>query len=867
MRTEEPRAIQLADYRAPDFRIETVHLDFSLDPEATRVTAKLAIVRNRAGAPLVLLGEELKLISVTLDGKALTNSEYRLDAKSLTVPSVPDKFVLETVCEIAPAANTALEGLYQSAGIFCTQCEPEGFRRITWFLDRPDNLSVFTVRMEAAREQYPVLLSNGNRLDGGISDGGRHFALWHDPFPKPSYLFALVAGDLGSIHGRFTTMSGRQVALAIYVEHGNEPRAHYAMGALKRAMKWDEEAYGREYDLDIFMIVAVSAFNMGAMENKGLNIFNDKVLLASPETATDDDYARIEGVVAHEYFHNWTGDRITCRDWFQLSLKEGLTVFRDQSFSGDMRSHGVQRIQDVRALRGRQFQEDAGPLAHPVQPQSYIEINNFYTATIYEKGSEVIGMLKTLVGPEGYRKATDLYFERHDGHAATVEDWVKCFEDSSGRDLTQFRLWYRQAGTPQISAEGIYDARARTYTLTLSQTLGTTPGQPDKQPMHIPVRVGLIGQAGGALPLTLDGENQIGPQNRVLELRDTRQKFVFVEIAEEPLLSLGRGFSAPAIFKTQHSRRDQAVLMGCDGDDFNRWEAGQALAAQIMLDAAGSGSDYIAALGPVLSKATDDPAFAAQMLMPPTESEIAAKRTPPDPDAIHAARMTLVRAVAHAHSGAMADLYEHMRDANDFSPDAQSAGRRALRNACLRYLTAADDEAAAGLADAHYRTADNMTDMIAGLAALTRMESPLRDKAFTDFHDRFRSDPLVLDKWMSLQASAPLSDTVASVRALMKHPAFDMKNPNRVRALVGAFSANHLRFHDKSGAGYRLLGDVIRTLDPMNPQVAARLAGAFETWRRYDTDRQAAMRAELETILSQKGISPNLFEVSSKILG
>jgi aminopeptidase N len=867
MRTEEPRAIHLADYQAPDFSIETVHLDFSLDPEATRITAKLAIMRNRAGASLVLLGEELKLISITLDGKALAEGEYHLDGKSLTIPSVPDKFILETVCEIAPAANTALEGLYQSAGIFCTQCEPEGFRRITWFLDRPDNLSVFTVRMEAAREQYPVLLSNGNRLDAGVLDDGRHFALWHDPFPKPSYLFALVAGDLGSIHDRFTTMSGREVALAIYVEHGNEPRAHYAMGALKRAMKWDEEVYGREYDLDIFMIVAVSAFNMGAMENKGLNIFNDKVLLASPETATDDDYARIEGVVAHEYFHNWTGDRITCRDWFQLSLKEGLTVFRDQSFSGDMRSHGVQRIQDVRALRGRQFQEDAGPLAHPVQPQSYIEINNFYTATIYEKGSEVIGMLKTLVGPEGYRKATDLYFERHDGHAATVEDWVKCFEDSSGRDLTQFRLWYRQAGTPQIAAEGIYDAKARTYRLTLSQALGATPGQSDKQPMHIPVRIGLIGQHGGALPLTLDGENQTGPQSRVLELRDTKQHFVFVEVTEEPLLSLGRGFSAPAIFKTQHSRKDQAVLMGCDSDDFNRWEAGQALAAQIMLDGAGPGSDYIAALGPVLRKATDDPAFAAQMLMPPTESEIAAKRTPADPDAIHAARVTLVRAVAQAHGSAMADLYEHMRDTNDFSPDAKSAGRRALRNACLRYLTAADDEAAAGLAHAHYRSADNMTDMIAGLAALTRMESPLRDKAFTHFHDRFRNDPLVLDKWMSLQAGAPLPDTVASVRALMKHPAFDMKNPNRVRALIGAFSANHLRFHDKSGAGYRLLADVIRTLDPMNPQVAARLAGAFETWRRYDANRQVAMRAELESILAQKGISPNLFEVASKIVG
>ena len=435
MRTEEPRAIYLADYQAPDFRIETVHLGFHLDPQVTRVAAKLRIARRLPDAPLVLHGEDLKLVSLVLDGRTLAEAEYHLDAKSLTISDVPDHFVLETVCEIAPAANTALEGLYQSGGMFCTQCEPEGFRHITWFLDRPDNLSVFTVRIEAGKEQYPVLLSNGNRLEAGELEGGRHFALWHDPFPKPSYLFALVAGDLGSIHDRFTTMSSREIALAIYVEHGNELRATYAMHALKRAMAWDEKAYGREYDLDIFMIVAVSAFNMGAMENKGLNIFNDKVLLASPETATDDDYARIESVVAHEYFHNWTGDRITCRDWFQLSLKEGLTVFRDQSFSGDMRSHGVQRIEDVRALRGRQFQEDAGPLAHPVQPQSYIEINNFYTATVYEKGSEVIGMLKTLVGPEGYRKATDLYFERHDGQAATVEDWVKCFEDACGRDL------------------------------------------------------------------------------------------------------------------------------------------------------------------------------------------------------------------------------------------------------------------------------------------------------------------------------------------------------------------------------------------------------------------------------------------------
>ncbi len=482
MRTEEPRAIHLADYKAPDFHIRTVKLDFALDPQATRVSARLEIERRNAGAPLVLAGEELKLISIALDGRALAPADYRLDEKSLTIPNVPDRFVLETVAEIAPAANTALEGLYQSAGMFCTQCEPEGFRHITWFLDRPDNLSVFTVRLEADKTQYPVLLSNGNRLDGGSLEGGRHFALWHDPFPKPSYLFALVAGDLGCIQDRFVTLSGRSIELAIYVEHGNESRATYAMGALKRAMKWDEEAYGREYDLDIFMIVAVSAFNMGAMENKGLNIFNDKVLLASPQSATDDDYARIESVVAHEYFHNWTGDRITCRDWFQLSLKEGLTVFRDQSFSGDMRSHGVQRIQDVRALRGRQFQEDAGPLAHPVQPQSYIEINNFYTATIYDKGAEVIGMLKTLVGAEGYRKAADLYFMRHDGQAATVEDWVRCFEDACGRDLSQFRLWYRQAGTPVIEAKGKYDAAARSYTLDLSQSLAATPGRATRSP-------------------------------------------------------------------------------------------------------------------------------------------------------------------------------------------------------------------------------------------------------------------------------------------------------------------------------------------------------------------------------------------------
>ena len=869
MRTEEPRAIRLADYKAPDFRIEIADLDFLLDPQVTKVTARLQIVRKTSGAPLTLHGEGLKLVSLALDGQALAPNEFHLDDKSLTIPALPDRFVLESVCEIAPAANTALEGLYLSNGIYCTQCEPEGFRRITWFLDRPDNLSVFTVRIEAPKAQYPVLLSNGNRIGAGDLEGGRHFVQWHDPFPKPSYLFALVAGDLGSIRDKFVTQSGRSVELVLYVEHGNEPRAAYAMGALKRAMKWDEETYGREYDLDIFMIVAVSSFNMGAMENKGLNIFNDKVLLASPETATDDDYARIEGVVAHEYFHNWTGDRVTCRDWFQLSLKEGLTVFRDQSFSGDMRSHGVQRIQDVRQLRGRQFQEDAGPLAHPVQPQSYIEINNFYTATVYDKGAEVIGMLKTLVGPDGYRKATDLYFARHDGHAATVEDWVICFEDACGRDLTQFRLWYSQAGTPTVAAKGAYDAEKRSYTLELTQAIPATPGQPDKLPMHVPVRVGLIGRTKGPLPLTLEGENQAGPESRVLELREAGQRFVFVDVAEPPLLSLGQRFSAPAIFKAPLGREERALLMGADNDDFNRWEAGQTLATEILLEGAAktNNADYLAALGPVLNRASEDPAFAAQMLMPPGESEIAALGSPADPDAIHTARVALIRAVAAAHGAQLAAIYEAMREAGEFRADAKSAGRRALRNACLRYLTAADDDAAARLADAHYRGARNMTDMIASLAALSRMESPLRDKAFGDFHDRFRKDPLVLDKWMSLQAGSPLPTTIEAVTALMRHPAFDLKNPNRVRALIGAFAANHLRFHDRSGAGYRLVGGVVRSLDPLNPLVAARLAGAFEIWRRYDSERQALMRGELEAILALKGLSPNLFEVASKILG
>jgi aminopeptidase N len=877
MRTEEHHAIHLKDYRPNDYRIDEIALTFELDMEKTRVTAISEVVRQgSADAPLVLNGEFFTFVSAAIDGTTLTDGEYKRDEKSLTIPKVPERFALHVVTEFSPAENTALSGLYKAGEIFCTQCEAEGFRRITYFLDRPDNLAIYTTRIEADKKKYPVLLSNGNLVESGDLPDGRHFAVWNDPFKKPCYLFALVGGDLGVLHDTFTTMSGRKVDLAIYVEHGNEANVTYAMDSLKRSMRWDEKAYGREYDLDIFMIVAVSTFNMGAMENKGLNIFNDKLLLASPETATDDDYGRIESVVAHEYFHNWTGNRITCRDWFQLSLKEGLTVFRDQNFSADERSRPVKRIEDVKMLRMRQFVEDAGPLAHPVQPQSYIEIDNFYTATIYEKGSEVIGMLRTLVGDEGYRKATDLYFQRHDGEAATVEDWVKCFEDSSGRDLSQFRLWYRQAGTPTVEAEGHYDAAKKTYALKLKQSLHPTPGQPDKKPMHIPVRLGLVGQSGRALPLTLEGENATGPEERVLELTKAEQTFTFVDVAETPLISMGRGFSAPAHFKAPMNRKSRADLMGHDADAFNRWEASQALATELLIEMAGEAKSgaapkadpiYLDAIGEALLRAGDDHAFAAQMLVPPLESEIALKLTPADPDAINAARVALIRAVQAAHGNTIKRLYESLDSNSAFSPDAASAGRRSLRNVLLRFLTAADDKAAAALADIHYRKATNMTDMIAGLAALSRIASPKRQAAFDAFHERFKSNPLVLDKWMALQAGSSLPGTVEQVRALMKHPAFDMRNPNRVRALIGAFSGNHLRFNAGDGSGYALVGQVVRDLDSINPQVAARMAGAFENWRRYDHARQNLMRAELEAAVKLPNVSPNMFEVASKMLG
>jgi len=879
MKTTEPRATHLKDYRPPPYRIPEVELDFHLDGQATRVTSTMQVERVAATPePLQLDGQRLKLISIKLSGKPLDPTAYAADASSLTVFDPPQSFTLEIVTEIAPAENTALEGLYMASGIFCTQCEPEGFRCITYFIDRPDNLARFQTRIESHISVAPVLLSNGNLIESGELDDGRHFAIWRDPFPKPSYLFALVAGDLGHIGDRFDTMCGRRVDLRIFVEHGNEARALYAMDSLKRAMRWDEEAYGREYDLDVFMIVAVSAFNFGAMENKGLNIFNDKVLLASPESATDDDYARIEAVVAHEYFHNWTGDRITCRDWFQLALKEGLTVFRETGFVGDMRSHAVRRITDVKDLRLRQFQEDAGPLAHPVQPQSFITIDNFYTATVYEKGAEVVGMLRTILGPELFRRGMDLYFERHDGDAATVEDFIRCFEAASGRKLDQFRLWYSQAGTPEVQVECAYDPKAGTFALNLRQSVPPTPGQAEKKPMHIPIAVGLIGKRSAKpLPLTLEGENTTGPEDRVLELTGPEQRFVFTGLAEEPVLSIGRGFSAPIVIRRSETATTRAFLMSHDADAFNRWEAGQKLSCEILVGMirdiqagrpAAADPTYIEAIGGVIARADEDHAFIALMLVPPSESELALAHTPIEPEAIHDARRRLIWAIADAHGPALAALYTRLESRGAFNPDAASAGQRALRNAALRFLTVADDDYAAELAETHYRSATNMTEMTAGLSALARTANPRRERAFADFHDRFRGDPLVLDKWMGLQAMSPQPDTVERVRTLMGHPVFSLKNPNRVRALIGAFAiGNPLRFHDRSGAGYRLVREVVQTVDSINPQTAARMAAAFETWRRYDPARQQLMRAELEAIAAQPGLSANLYEMATKMLG
>src|SRR5580704_17150405 len=782
MRTEQAVPVRLADYRPPDWLVETVELDVALDPTRTRVRARLKLKPNpQAAAPaaVVLDGDELVLRAVTLDGEVLAADAYVATPDRLTILQPPNRpFVLETETELDPTANTKLMGLYRSGKAYTTQCEAEGFRRITYFPDRPDVMAVFTTRIEADKAEAPVLLANGNLVDaGGIPGTARHYAVWHDPFPKPSYLFALVGGALGVVEDSFTTMSGRKVALKIFVEPGKESRADYAMGAVKRAMRWDEQAFGREYDLDIFMIVAVSYFNMGAMENKGLNIFNDKNVLASQETATDADFNSVEAIIAHEYFHNWTGNRITCRDWFQLCLKEGLTVFRDQEFSSDIRSRPVKRIADVRALRAHQFVEDAGPLAHAVRPEAYREISNFYTATIYEKGAEVVRMLKTLLGPERFRTGMDLYFERHDGRAATVDQFVACFADASGRDFTQFMRWYGQAGTPEIVVQGNHDAAAKTYTLEISQIVPPTPGQPMKQPMAMPLAVGLLDGDGRDHPLVLVDGTRV--ERGVLTLTQAKQSFVFTGIDERPVASLNRGFSAPVKLTANLRAGDLAFLAAHDTDPFNRWQAVQTLATALLIENVAAhradkprraADELVRALGAILDDGAIEPAFVAQAMALPSEGDIAREiGRDVDPDAIFAARRELRAEVGRTLAAVLADTYDRMTDRGPFSPDAAAAGRRSLKNICLDLLATADSDTGIPRAVRQYHDADNMTDRIAALATLSHHRGPERQDAFDDFYRRYEGDALIIDKWFALQATIPEPETLARVKGLAAH--------------------------------------------------------------------------------------------------
>jgi len=871
-----PEPIRLADYRPPAYRVETVDLRFELDPERTRVHSRLQLARNGDDATLTLHGCQLKLLGLRLDGRTLGAADYRIDDETLTIPDVPEQCELEVETEIAPRANSALEGLYLSNGMYCTQCEAEGFRRITWYPDRPDVMARYTTTVVADPKVCPVLLSNGNRTDSGTLDDGRHWATWQDPFPKPSYLFALVAGDLARVGETFTTMSGREIALELYVQAHNADKCDHALAALQKAMRWDEEHFGREYDLDTYMIVAVDHFNMGAMENKGLNIFNSSCVLARPETATDADFQRIESIVAHEYFHNWTGNRITCRDWFQLSLKEGLTVFRDQQFSADTYSAAVQRIQDVNVLRTYQFAEDGGPMAHPVRPEQYIEINNFYTLTVYNKGAEVVRMLHTLLGPTGFRHGMDCYFERHDGQAVTVEEFVAAHADTNGVDLERFQRWYRQAGTPRLAVAEAWDAASGDYTLTLTQDCPPTPGQPDKEALPVPVAIGLLDENGNELPLQLAGETGPAPgTTRVLELRDTEQSFRFTGLAARPVPSLLRGFSAPVRLDFPGREAHLALLMAHDPDPFNRWDAAQQRAVgllQLLITAQQEG------LSPQLPppfrdgfaatlEADIDPALVALALNLPSEVYLAELADRIDPLAIHDARVWLRGALAETLSDRFRDGYQHHNDTHPYQFNARDAGRRALKNLCLGYLMERPDETVRALCVDQFEQADNMTDALAALTALANADVAERVPTLRAFHSRWHADPLVLDKWLSIQATSRLPGTLERVRELMDGPAFSHGNPNRVRALIGAFcSANPAQFHATDGSGYRFLGEQLALLDERNPQIAARLIGAISQWRRYDTARQALMQQELETILQRPNLSRDLFEVASKLL-
>ncbi|GAA3897827.1 aminopeptidase N [Halomonas cibimaris] len=874
----QPQPVYLSDYQPPAYRVTHTALTFDLDPARTCVEARLTVERHpdaEAGTPLYLHGEQLTLEAVSIDGEPLADDAYRQNDKGLTIDAVPAAFTLETRVRIAPEANTALEGLYQSNGMYCTQCEAEGFRRITFYPDRPDVMAVFRVTVIGDARREPVLLANGNPVERGELDGGRHFVTWEDPHPKPAYLFALVAGDLACVEDRFTTMSGRDVTLQIWVEEENLGKTDHAMASLKRAMRWDEERYGREYDLDRFMIVAVNDFNMGAMENKGLNIFNAAAVLTHPDTATDGAFQQVEGIVAHEYFHNWSGNRVTCRDWFQLSLKEGFTVFRDQSFTADSNSSALKRIQDVAFFRTAQFAEDAGPTAHPVRPESYIEITNFYTLTVYEKGAEVVRMLKNLVGWDAFRRGSDLYFERFDGQAVTIEDFVGCMAETSGQDLSQFMRWYQQAGTPEIDAHGEYDYVNAEYRLTLRQRTPATAGQQAPEPLHIPVRMGLIGtKSGHDLTLTLDGEKR--GCDTVLHLREPEQTFVFTDVAEAPTPSLLRHFSAPVKLHFPYSREDLAFLLTQDSDGFNRWEASQRLAMLALNDLIAAhrngvekvmDSRVVDAYRTLLDAPAADKAVLAEMLRLPSEAYIAEHQPLVDVDAIHAAREFVRQSLGFALRDAFETLYRANQSDEPYAPTPEQIGRRSLKNVALGYLMAVEDEAGIALCQAQFDAGHNMTDVRQALTLLVHSgRDDLSAPALKAFGDKWAHDPLVMDQWFSLQVSRPQAEVLDRVKYLMAHPAFSLRNPNKVRALLGTFAQNRVNFHRLDGAGYTLLADAVIELDRLNPEMAAGLMTPLTRWRRFDDTRQSLMRAELERI-KDRPLSANVFEMVSKALG
>ena len=878
--TDDLQTTYLKDYRPPGHLVDSVDLHVDLAPEKTRVRARLQIRANPEGhersEQLYLHGRRLELLSVMLDGRELASHEFSLDDEGITIPGVPEKFVLETLVEVNPQANTALEGLYRASDIYCTQCEAQGFRKITFFPDRPDVMARYTTTLVGDVDSTPVLLANGNLVDSGTLKDGRHFATFEDPFPKPSYLFALVAGRLTMIEDRFRTMTGREVSLQIYVEERNRHKCTHAMLSLKNAMRWDEQTYGLEYDLDEYKIVAVDDFNMGAMENKGLNVFNSKYVLARPETATDADYQGIEGVIAHEYFHNWTGNRVTCRDWFQLSLKEGLTVFRDQQFSADMGSRAVKRIDDVRLLRNIQFPEDAGPMAHPVRPDSYIEINNFYTATVYNKGAEVIRMYQTLLGEEGFKNGLKLYFDRHDGQAVTTDDFLAAMADANAFDLDQLRTWYRQSGTPVLDIIGEYDEESQEYRLHIRQSCPATPGQPDKQPFLVPLQISLVGPDGRDMPLQLAGESHNQGSSRTLRVTATEQTFDFVNLPFAPTPSLLRDFSAPVKVHFPYSREDLAFLFAHDSDAFNRWEAGQRLATDVILEMAANldvdrrpeiPEAFMAAFRTALADSQADPALLALALTLPAEPELAEAMVIADPAAIHAARQGVRKALAEQLAEDFRLVMSAMQDHGLYSADSVSIGRRSLKNLCLAYLTLVDDAEVHQACFDQYVDTDNMTDRMAALTCLVHNRLPKYQEALAAFYHRFQDDPLVVDKWFSLQATAPRPETLAQVRELMEHPAFTMRNPNRVRSLVGAFAhGNPACFHDPSGAGYAFVADRVLELDATNPQVAARMLAPLSRWKRYAQEYQELMRDQLERIRRHAKLSNDVGEIVEKSL-